>query len=510
MVARLASDVDDQARGVHKAGPLTISQVVLRTIFGLGFFAVLAERIWLGTDLPLWIDETWTAIIASQPTWTLLWKEMWLDVNAPLYYVLMHLWVDVAGVSNAALRAPSIFFIISASLLPLLWRVPGISRESRLAWSAMIFFWWPGMAISVDARTYALLLFLSVAQTIAFIRLLDSPSRKSAFIWAIFGATGLLTHYYVIYALIVEGLIFLWIHRASALRTWPAALVFVPCLIEMAYHLPRVFEYTRPDARWYEPVQLKDLFYLVQFTFAPPSLLFDVFLGLILAGGIWAAKKYKSASSDRASASARAAAVSAPIMLAIALGIGVFQASLTDRYLTPLVPPMLLGIVVLAGQSIRPSVSYTTIAGLYLAAALTPGPLLKYQWGRTFYGYERASAFIEQAKPTMIVFAWDHPAAKILDPNSLQQLGGFFLQRAGQRVLTAPLILKAGDDANSLLLKAARGPRPAILWLYDRHQKSAAQDFPPMLDLRPDWRCRHVRQGDRGVVACAPGRLFYP
>lgn len=486
-------------------------QVVLRAICGIGAVAILIERVWLGHDLPLWIDETWTAVIAMQPGWQAFWHEAWLDVNAPLYYAFMALWVQVAGISNSALRLPSMVFMIVASILPLLWRPRELSQEAAITWSALLFFWWPGMAISVDARTYALLLLLSVAQTIAYVRLMQAPTQGATFVWTALASISLLTHYYAIYVIGIQGLIYLWMHRKSVLRTWPAALLFVPSIGEMFHHLPRVTEYARPDARWYEPIQFGDAWNIMQFTFGPPSILFDIALILIIGGGIWAGRRYRSIRDETApeTPALYTVGISAAITLVAALIIGAVQATLTDRYLTPLVPSMLLGIVLLAGRSVRAHIVYAFLVGLYLAAALTPVALAKYQWGRSFYGYEPASDFLLKARPTEVVFAWDHPAAKILDPNSLRQMGGFFFLRAGQNVETIPMVLMPGQNANKTLMHMSVGDRPAIIWLYDLKHRSAARSFPPTIDLKPNWRCEHVRLGSRGSVACAPAHLFY-
>src|SRR4051812_14821337 len=76
-----------------------------------GGAAVLAIRFWLIPGLPLWLDETWTAVIAGQPTWAAFWREVWLDANAPLYYLVMALW---PGEGNFALRLPSLIFMSAA------------------------------------------------------------------------------------------------------------------------------------------------------------------------------------------------------------------------------------------------------------------------------------------------------------------------------------------------------------------------------------------------------------
>ncbi|NBU85209.1 MAG: hypothetical protein EBS21_11655, partial [Sphingomonadaceae bacterium] len=157
--------------------------------------ATMALRLWASHGLPLWIDESWTAMIASQSSWGAFWREVWLDCNPPLYYALMALWTKIFGLSAFALRLPSLLFVTAAALLPLIWRVPGLSRAATLCWAALILLWGPGFDLAADARGYGLLLLLSTAQALAFIRLMHSPDVRRAALWAGLGSLSGLTHY---------------------------------------------------------------------------------------------------------------------------------------------------------------------------------------------------------------------------------------------------------------------------------------------------------------------------
>ena len=176
-------------------------------LFGLAVaaltFATLGVRLWVGHDLPLWIDESWTAMIAGQSSWSAFWREVWLDCNPPLYYGLMALWTQLFGLSALALRLPSILLVTAAALMPLLWRVPGLPRSAAYVWAILILFWGPGLELSVDARGYGLLLFLSTAQVIAYVRLLDRPQGRRALLWASLASLCALTHYH---ALLLAGI----------------------------------------------------------------------------------------------------------------------------------------------------------------------------------------------------------------------------------------------------------------------------------------------------------------
>src|SRR5688500_1150823 len=105
--------------------------------------ATTVLRFVIGKDQPLWLDETWTGAIAATAGWGDFWRQVYLDVNAPLYYLLMHLWQGVGGLSNESLRLPSAVFGALAPLLIAFSRVEGLSRPARLTWAALVATWIP-------------------------------------------------------------------------------------------------------------------------------------------------------------------------------------------------------------------------------------------------------------------------------------------------------------------------------------------------------------------------------
>ena len=61
---------------------------------------IVAIRLQVAANAPLWMDETWSAMIAMQPDWAAFWREAWLDCNPPLYYMFLHGWVSAFGDST--------------------------------------------------------------------------------------------------------------------------------------------------------------------------------------------------------------------------------------------------------------------------------------------------------------------------------------------------------------------------------------------------------------------------
>ncbi|HEX6374092.1 MAG TPA: hypothetical protein VFZ91_00050 [Allosphingosinicella sp.] len=456
----------------------------LYALVAAGGLGVLALRIWLMLDLPLWLDETWTAVIAGQPTWSGFWREVWLDANAPLYYLVMAL---APGEGNFALRLPSLIFMIATPLLVLAWRMPGLSSEARIAWAALLFFWTPGLLLSADARSYALLLLVGTAQTIAYARLIEGPDLRRAALWCGLAGLAVATHYFAAWLALVQGLFYLGLHRGRALRTFPALLMLAPLAAWGLYHLPRLLVYARPEIAWYDRLSLRGAVDVAAFTVGP-SLPFALILAALLA----ASRLLPAQASGRG---ARWAAVAAATCLAWLLLLAMKQPFLTERYLTPLVPAMLLGVVLLA----RAPAGHAVVAALYLAA-IDPGEARNTLEIRARFGLEAPTRYLLAARPDALTYSLGYAGARVLDPGTMAQVGSYFFAQAGQKV-AATLVATGADPTGELLARAA-GARPAIILLYRPAQR------PDLRRIGAQWRCRNVTGYRSGVLACAPARLF--
>jgi len=180
-------------------------------------------RIYFAAKLPLWLDESWTAVLSSAPSIQSLTHQMWLDSNAPLYYFLIWIW-PFEG--DFGLRVPSLFFALATAGVIISWAP--VSFRRRLLLAALVMLWPDSSSPFFDARCYALLLFITTLQTIAFVRLLEGPALGRASLWSAASAAAVLTHYYAAIPALFEGLAYLWLHRRRALATWPAALPVLP------------------------------------------------------------------------------------------------------------------------------------------------------------------------------------------------------------------------------------------------------------------------------------------
>lgn len=474
--------------------------VLLATIY------ILVMRLILSASLPLWLDETWSGMIATRSNWPAFWREAWLDCNPPLYYLFLTGWVSLFGDSNFMLRLPSSLFTVAAALIPVIWRPQGLSRIGSWSLAAFVMLWQPGLEVVVDARGYGLMLLLSMASCLMVARLLDRLTLQRGAAWVALGTLMFLTHYYAAALIIGQGLVLLARHRLALLRLWPTALIATPGLGWLVYHLPRLKEYARPDVAWYDPTDGWSILGHLLYTVGALNFLS---LGLIVAISLAVILHYGKSEADRAPDDRNLALVAATggIGFAVTIAIGLIQASLAHRYFTPLVPPAMIALALLTQRCARPDLAGGLLAFSLALPALNPQITREIVNNRATYGYEETSDFVQAYKPDQLLFLWDHPATKIMEQNSLQALGGYFMTRAGDDLPVRALVAPLTADPNAMIRAAASGKRPALVWLYDTAHQSAAHDHPPTFEDDPAWRCHHwsrktIRSGQLGSIAC--------
>jgi hypothetical protein len=490
--------------GQARAGRLWLRPALV-LLAALVAAAVGAERLMLAVQ-PLWLDETWTGAIVTAPGWKSFLRELRLDVNAPLYYGLMRLWTGVFGASDLALKLPGMVLAAAAAAIPLAWRRGPLSFEARLCWATLLFAWW-GADNFLDARCYGLLFALSTLQCVAFARLMAAPGARSALAWCALASLSILTQYYAVFVAAAQGLAYLAAHRKRALATWPAALAFLPAFGWIAWHAPRLAQFAGEGVAWHERLTAAAALDMAVFPLGPASSAFLLLLAVTLAAAALVSRLSPTTrdeaphADDRALLQVAAAGLAA---LAVVIASGVLRPTLVGRYLIPEAPPLLLGVVLVARRMPRAHAAYAALMLLYAAVAIRP-PAAVAAAARddSAYGLERASQRLAAQGVSDLVFIWDHPAVGIMDPGSLSRVGGFFLARDGHSVPVTPLYVSPARDPNVQALAAARGPRPGIIWIYDRSSRTAAARFPPRIpQLDPRWAC--VRFGDAtvGSLAC--------
>ncbi len=165
-------------------------------------------RFWARSDL--WLDEALTANIASHPLGDLV-SLLKHDGAPPLYYVLLHGWMNVFGTSDLAIR--SLSGVLGVAALALSWpaaaRLGGTSRARRqwIAVTTLVLVASSAYAIrySTENRMYMLEMVLVLLGYLAIWRALEHPTLPVLAAVALVTAALLYTQYWSLYLIAVTG-----------------------------------------------------------------------------------------------------------------------------------------------------------------------------------------------------------------------------------------------------------------------------------------------------------------
>jgi mannosyltransferase len=167
--------------------------------------AVLALNIRTLTLQSLWFDEGLSVAFAARPLSQVISTLIHQDLHPPLYYLVLHWWMALAGNSEWAVRMPSA--LAAVLLVPLAYatvrEVSGGPRESSDTWAAVAVAAATFIGASPflayyaqEARMYSTAATLSLAALWAFLR---AARRQDSGSWGLFGlllAAGAYTQYF--------------------------------------------------------------------------------------------------------------------------------------------------------------------------------------------------------------------------------------------------------------------------------------------------------------------------
>jgi hypothetical protein len=197
---------------------------------------------------PLWLDEALSVHIASLPMGDIP-DALRHDGHPPLYYWLLHLWMEVFGDGDVAVRALS--GIVGVATLPLAWAAGHRLGGRRVAAVALVVLATSPYAVryATEARMYSLVMLLVLAGYVALVEVLRGGSRGWVPVLAV--SAGLLpwTHYWGLYLVAAVGVLLVWrwwrdvelrprrgrAIVAVATGTLPF-LLWVPALLDQAAH----------------------------------------------------------------------------------------------------------------------------------------------------------------------------------------------------------------------------------------------------------------------------------
>jgi hypothetical protein len=324
------------------------------------------------TVSPMWLDEALTVNIARLPL-SDLFEALRHDGAPPLYYLVLHAWMDLVGAGDVAVRSLSGLFSVAA--LPLMWMAGRRLAGDRpwVPWAGVLLLASSPFAIryATEARMYSLVVLLVLAGFLALDTLLRRRSPRAAVVLGAVTGTLLLTHYWSFFLVAVVGVLLVvrWrhpdpAHRAGARRALPAmaagSLLFLPWVPSFLEQM------TETGTPWGGPPRPRAAFeFVLQFaaglpdTSLPLGLLLYALLALGLFGAAAGAGRVTLELRGRAPGRMLAAVAGLTVVLAIVVG-RIAGSAFAIRYAAVVLPMVLLlaalGTATLAGSRAAPAV----------------------------------------------------------------------------------------------------------------------------------------------------------
>lgn len=450
-----------------------------------------------GFSTPLWLDETYTGTIAASRDIKALMKWCLHELSGPVYYSFMWLWAKIFGVSDLALRVPSLIFWALSIAAILKWGDD--DPDVKYIWALGLLLWLPLSFHASEARPYPLLILFGTLQTIAFIKLVDKGGLRWASLWSLVTAATCLTHFHAIVISGIQGLIYLAIRHRELKSTWPAIGMFVPVVAWLGFHLPFLIAFSHPDIAWYPSIKVDRLLDGAFWRAAWGNLGSTALLFAMIFWFVW-----HGATKRKPYTGFQWVVLSAILATIIVLATALAKPSFAPRYLMPFVPALLMGIAtMLVGiRGLYHRLFLASAVSLVALGALDLRDRLGAYDFRYGYSLEAASKWLAKNNVSRLAFYWDSETAALSQPWQLEQVGSFFLKRDGW---IGPVSVPVFANEPTTIAAALRDLSPkagdGILLL--NVVKPMGMHHPLMKDsLAQNLDCRDFGLGSPAIIAC--------
>ena len=310
---------------------------ILVLLVALSFF--LRTR---ALEVGFWIDEGLSVGIASFPLSEIP-GVLRMDGSPPLYYLLLHLWMDVFGTSEPATHALSVLFALLA-VPAALWAGTTIFGR-RVGWlAALLAALNPFLTIyAQETRMYSLVILLSILATGAFVNAFVLRRRAYVAVFAALLAVMLYTHNWSLFFTVGTLAALAVAARASAERRallrdasfayGAAALVYLPWVPTLVYQA------LHTGAPWSNPPSPLELVGGLSTLLAGQGSL----VAVVLAGGVGIIRILEGPMTRHRTAILATLAIAFATLLTGWL-VSQFTPAWANRYLGVLVGPIIIAV----------------------------------------------------------------------------------------------------------------------------------------------------------------------
>ncbi|OGL46411.1 MAG: hypothetical protein A2161_09850 [Candidatus Schekmanbacteria bacterium RBG_13_48_7] len=196
----------------------------------------------------LWWDEFVSISFANYSFPVEIIRKVYSNVNPPLFYLLLSVWIKVFGSTDLVLRIPPFIFAVASIPLLFIFMKKTINSDAGLV-SALFLALNPfHIFYSIEVRMYSAIVFCSLGSIIFFQRWLEKPTRSNAAVLILFNCIGLYMHYFFILIFVAQILYFLTVLRKQYKNFKNWVIVQIITILMFVPWFPAIYhQYKGPD-----------------------------------------------------------------------------------------------------------------------------------------------------------------------------------------------------------------------------------------------------------------------
>jgi mannosyltransferase len=247
-------------------------------------------------DASLWLDEAHTALQSLKNISEII-SDSANDQNPPFYFIMMHFWVKIFGISEFGIRFFSALFSTITVVLIFQFARKNINVFTAIFSSILFTFSEQQIYFADEARSFAFVGFLCMLSFIIFYDLIKNPTYKKAFYLGLINAILIYSHYISCFIVLVQAVYILLIYFLQPVNKKIFAIeigsflvttvLFLPWISNLRKSMPRLGEYWLKSPTFYN---LKGLF----ISFSNGKLMTILFAMVIFWWIIFSLKRFKN------------------------------------------------------------------------------------------------------------------------------------------------------------------------------------------------------------------------
>lgn len=192
----------------------------------------------------LWRDEVYSLFVAAKP---ISFFVTHLTFEPPLYYLLLHFWIQLFGMSEISGRSLSLVAFAGATVVVIFW-AEKLFNKHWLSWWLPLFFFFNPMLLyyGMELRTYGWYIFFATLSLFAY-------SQKKWTLWIVATLLGFYTHTFLVIVPIAQAAHFMLTRQKSK----PAVRAFFICIAGISPWVVKIaLQLSQLKSSWYFPVNL--------------------------------------------------------------------------------------------------------------------------------------------------------------------------------------------------------------------------------------------------------------